>query len=440
MKGDVSTIMNDLLMYIDQIDQSVNDSEIAVLESMIESYDKSIMILESYEGEDFSVFDVFQEGEKWDKFKEDTKAPVFGKKGESVAKRIIMVLPRLIQKLIALIKRLFVKNKNVEQKMEKDIQTLKSKADKKVKAPLTREQYDAIKKMFENKPPKIDPVKKAEKDFEDTRDSVNDSMSQRHEAFYNAIQKSLDNIFDDTKKSLNNIGKMVDKVDEKNPGLIDDLLKELGAPPREQTPLSERMLIIKGSTLFWQLDNDDFNFGLVSDFYAGAFNQPELGYSQEGDINKLIEYTKSVNRSIEYIDKKINEIMKGVQDIPSTINVKFGDAVNMMKTMKDEFDKIYSRMNDGLKRINAALPKFKEREKEIEVHLENEVKSDNFNPDTSLTVKESDAMSKYLMALTSLQIKLGTYCQAVLHRWNIDYQKIMTAIEHEETNINLNSN
>jgi hypothetical protein len=426
MKGDTSIIMNDLLMNIDQIDQSVNDSEINVLESMIQSYDKSIMILESYEGEDFSAFDIFQEGEKWDKFKEDTKAPVFGKKGESVAKRFLMLIPRLIQKLIALIKRLFVKNKNVEQKMEKDIQTLKSKADKKVKAPLTREQYAAIKKMFENKPPKIDPVKKAEKDFEDTRNRVNDSMSQRHEAFYDAMQKSLNNIF---------------KVDEKNPGLIDELLEELGVPPREQTPLSERMLIIDGSTLFMQLNIDDTNFGLFSDFNnRTASSVPELGYSQEGDINKLIEYTKSVNHSIEYIDKKINEIIKGKSASSNKIRIKFGDAVNMMSKMKELFDKDYESIRNNLERINAALPKFKEREKEIEVHLENEVKSDNFNPDTSLTVKESEAMSKYLMALTSLQIKLDTYCQAVLHRWNIDYRKIMTAIEHEETNINLNSN
>ena len=34
-----------LLSYIDQIDQSIADAEINVLESLIQSYDKSIMII-----------------------------------------------------------------------------------------------------------------------------------------------------------------------------------------------------------------------------------------------------------------------------------------------------------------------------------------------------------------------------------------------------------
>ena len=392
MKGDVNIIMNDLLMYIDRIDQSMNDAEIDVLESMIQSYDKSIMILEGYEGEDFSAFDIFQEGEKWDKFKEDTKAPVFGKKGESVAKRIVMILPRLIQKLAALIQKIFKKNNGITQKMENDIKKLENEANK----PMTKE-----------------PTKDRNKKSQDNRkDNPSINIKSKEE---------------------------IDKKKSSTDKFIKDFLDEAGVKVPE-TPMSEKLLVIKGSTLFWQLDNDDFNFGLISDFYAGAFNKPELGYSQEGDIHKLTEYAKSVNHSIEYIDKKIKSILKGVQDIPSTINIKFGDAIDMMKKMKEIFESTYSRMNNGLKRINAAIPKLKEREKEIEVHFENEVKSDNFNPDTSLTVKESDAMSKYLMALTSLQIKLDTYCQAVLRRWNIDYHKIMTAIEHEETNINLNSN
>ena len=114
-----------LLLYIDQIDQSVADAEINVLESLIQSYDKSIMIItEASDDTDLSAFDIFQEGEKWDKFKEDSKAPVLGNKGESVGKRILMAIPRLIQKLIALIKNLFSKEKSEERQMDKDIREL----------------------------------------------------------------------------------------------------------------------------------------------------------------------------------------------------------------------------------------------------------------------------------------------------------------------------
>lgn len=99
--------MTDLLQYIDQIDQSVGDAEINVLESMIQSYDKSIMIItEASDDTDLSAFDIFQEGETWDKFKEDTKAPVLGNKDESVGKRILMIIPRLIQKLIMIVRKL----------------------------------------------------------------------------------------------------------------------------------------------------------------------------------------------------------------------------------------------------------------------------------------------------------------------------------------------
>ena len=104
--------MEGLLRYIEQVDQSVSDAEVNVLESLISTYDKSIKIIqEADEDTDLSVFNIFQEGEKWDKFKEDTKAPVLGNKGENIIKRILMIIPRLIQKLIALIKKMHAKNR-----------------------------------------------------------------------------------------------------------------------------------------------------------------------------------------------------------------------------------------------------------------------------------------------------------------------------------------
>ena len=106
-------------MYIDQIDLSVSNAEINVLESLIQSYDKSIMILENSDDTvDVSSFDIFQEGDKWDKFKEDTKAPVLGNKGESKLKRILMIIPRLIQKLIALITK-FIKSPKITDTIDK---------------------------------------------------------------------------------------------------------------------------------------------------------------------------------------------------------------------------------------------------------------------------------------------------------------------------------
>ena len=73
-----------LLDLIDQIDQSITNAEINVLESLIASYGKSIIIL--------------QEGAILDEAK--------GDKSESMIKRIILFIPRLIKALVRKIGRL----------------------------------------------------------------------------------------------------------------------------------------------------------------------------------------------------------------------------------------------------------------------------------------------------------------------------------------------
>lgn len=100
--------MNDLLTYIDQIDQSVNDSELSVLESLGNVYTKSISILESYEGTDCSQFDIIQEGEVLDQAK--------GNPNESMIKRILLFIPRLIK---AIFQKVFGKTKQTDQMVHK---------------------------------------------------------------------------------------------------------------------------------------------------------------------------------------------------------------------------------------------------------------------------------------------------------------------------------
>lgn len=144
--------MNDLLMYIDQIDQSVSNAEINVLESLIRSYDKSIMILENSDDTvDVTSFDIFQEGEKWNKFKEDTKAPVLGNKGEGIAKRLLMIIPRLIQKLVALIRKISSKIRN--KKLLRKIDYIEEKGKRikiKYNGKLTKETCAAVMRRIKD--------------------------------------------------------------------------------------------------------------------------------------------------------------------------------------------------------------------------------------------------------------------------------------------------
>ena len=93
--------MNELLNAIDTINESVNDSEISVLESLISAYEKSLMILESSVDVNIASYSIFQEGEILDQAK--------GNSSESLIKRILLFIPRLIK---ALIQKLFKLNKD----------------------------------------------------------------------------------------------------------------------------------------------------------------------------------------------------------------------------------------------------------------------------------------------------------------------------------------
>lgn len=100
--------MNDLLNMIDIINETVDDAELEVLESLGAVYTKSIMILESYDGDASSVFSVFQEGEVLNQAK--------GNSNESMIKRILLFIPRLIK---AIFQKVFGKSQQTDQMANK---------------------------------------------------------------------------------------------------------------------------------------------------------------------------------------------------------------------------------------------------------------------------------------------------------------------------------
>ena len=183
---------DELLRYVDDIDVAAIDAEINVIESLIDSYEKSLMILESYTGDNLSAFEIFQEGEKWDKFKEDTNAPILGNKDESVGKRIAMVIPRLIAALIRLCKKLFTRNKKITQKMEADVAEMKREIQQPSapSTPTTKETPPAEQpKAEEPEPPK-----------DTTEDEINKSLADlqknapAHRSSSGEVYKSIQSI------------------------------------------------------------------------------------------------------------------------------------------------------------------------------------------------------------------------------------------------------
>ena len=111
-------LTNEILSSIDNIDECVMEAEMNVISAMINEYDKAIMIMENYNGNDYSSFDIFQEG-----FKDELNKPIRGVKGENILKRILMAIPRLIALLVKKVKKFF--NKEKSERIVKNLETIK---------------------------------------------------------------------------------------------------------------------------------------------------------------------------------------------------------------------------------------------------------------------------------------------------------------------------
>ena len=355
--------MNELLMCIDQIDQSVNNAEINVLESLISSYDKALMILQESSVQDYSSFEIFQEGEKWDKFKEDSKAPILGNKGESFIKRLLMIIPRLIQKLIALIRELFTKNKSFEQKMDKDVDNLKKQAQTVVPEQLSEEQAKSI-------------VEK----LNETKVDVNDSLDTKREK----INKMMNSMKNDETLKFNSDGSIalskitpdvVKNIDKKNPGLIDDILKELGGKPRKKTKFEDVKIEIQHTTFFGTDMSNDNRMENSQAAVMKIHTDPLINGFDELKSNR---YSDQAKREYAAVLKEIHEDWLDTVDyiinnriIGKTIYVTFGEVVKVFEQMKQIFEndvkeskKSCDAINQLIKKINSEYDKFNSPESE----------------------------------------------------------------------------
>ena len=123
-----NTILTDeIFSSIDSINDIMMESEMNVLSSLIDSYDKAMMIMENYSGEDMESFSIFQEAEESAVQSGDPKSnnSADAKKGknESFFKKALMFIPRLIGHLIAFLKKVW--NNDIAPAIENGIDTIK---------------------------------------------------------------------------------------------------------------------------------------------------------------------------------------------------------------------------------------------------------------------------------------------------------------------------
>lgn len=116
--------MNELLELIDQIEQESVFAEMEVCTSLVNVYSKSAMILENCSSEEVPGYEIFQEGERWDRVKKagsEALKEAKGDKSENIIIRILKFIPRLIA---AFIRNLRSSKKTVEKKM-KDVEAMR---------------------------------------------------------------------------------------------------------------------------------------------------------------------------------------------------------------------------------------------------------------------------------------------------------------------------
>ena len=124
-------MIQEILNSIDLIDDITTEYTVNTMNSMIDSYEKSAIILENYEGDDLSSFTILQEGEIMDDVKKQGQ-------GQGTLMKILSFIPRLIKAIFHKIKKAISKGETPAA-VNKELQ----KAPKEVKK--------ALPILFDNK-------------------------------------------------------------------------------------------------------------------------------------------------------------------------------------------------------------------------------------------------------------------------------------------------
>lgn len=384
--------MNELLTCIDQIDQSQEEAEINVLESLIQSYDKALMILECYDGDDFSAFEIFQEGEKWDKFKEDTKAPILGNKGESLIKRILMIIPRLVQKLAMLVRKIFTKNKKTDQQIKSEIDNLQTQGQQVVNVP-------------EGSEAQLTPQSQQE--------PVSDTITTKS----NEIEQPTQN-----NQSAEQIPRQTDKKQ-----------------------LKDCDITIKGALIFFKTESDsDKTISTIMNISGNSTGIPKISPDDLSfrSLHHVKQYLDQLDKYNERIDQKI-EYFKNIESDHNTLKINYGEAVDKLEKLHELYKKAKANLidsqlvhiNEICKKTNEQLSQLKQMNSLGPDRAEGDVMDafgHAFGIPADALISEGpefiSAIEQYLSKLNTYSMKLNSYTVVLNQIWSDHIAAIREAI------------
>ena len=126
------TYIEEMLSYINDIDDTIIEYELEVTNALVDSYQKALTIMENYNGDSITDFSIFQEGFILEADENDKSNFTFrqtdadGNK-ESIVKSVLYAIPRLIKFLIDCIKKKM--NKNSVEKLENNVTAINDMTD-----------------------------------------------------------------------------------------------------------------------------------------------------------------------------------------------------------------------------------------------------------------------------------------------------------------------
>lgn len=341
---------DEVMNSIDMIVDVTLESEIMVIQSLCDYYTKQCVFIENAHYQE-SITQFFQEGEKWDAFKNDVKS-ARGNEEESLIKRILLFIPRILKACIVAIGRFFKKSNTDE--MIKELKDLKQR------------------------------VEDLEKDNSKNKENVK-VLAKHIVALHSQIQSEQD-LNDSRYDSLrNNIASVYNEMQKMGAAKVDksDNISQMRA-----------VLVLGGYVLFsfnltayktflddfetslskmdqLNVENDNINF---SDFSVVNINieveQGKYAGHFVYNIEDFEKYMKSIHKLHEHVIKHCNKLIKHFEDLGK--RWKFKRNGDTKTTVTNNISEAIKVLNKVLNKINKTRQWYTQDESRIRQMIKNE--------------------------------------------------------------------
>jgi len=303
--------------YIDNIYISQAFTEKCVIESLLNSYDKALMIMEYYEGDDVESFSIFQEMTIFQE-EDDLSSAFESKEGfnrafrkfndEGKKENILISIFKFIPRLVGLIIKT-IKTKRNSKKVEKVAKDLTDAANNTNEYAKNRSQYiydelrenGDVKKAFEDSKEAIKDIgNKANKEYEKaTKNKDEDTVNE-------ASKKAVsDTVSSKIKKLYDSFHQKAEQIENKINGKAENVIQEASIDKKKD--INMIYFDIEESVMYTRINFNNWikYFSDVDDY----FKDSENGIGSEKFINLF------KNNSFQYSNQKFKEMKKKSDDI-----------------------------------------------------------------------------------------------------------------------------